>query len=132
MKVDLDELEASVEGLKNLLVEHSKRSPGFLTVTDTTNGEQLECIQPLLIRRSTVEDRAFTEAVAAACTNIFALITELRELRAERDAAWAEAAAEENDRWADEWWELSRPSSLTASDFTARAAALRAGEVGND
>lgn len=86
MKVDLDKLETSLEGLKNLRVEHSKRSPGFLTVTDTT-GEQLECIQPLLIRKSTVEDRAFTEAVAAACTNIFALIAELRELRQGIDAA---------------------------------------------
>lgn len=32
MKVNLDELETSLEGLKNILVEHSKRSPGFLTV----------------------------------------------------------------------------------------------------
>jgi hypothetical protein len=82
MKVNLDELEASLEGLKYLLVEHSKRSPGFLTVTDATTGEHLECVQFLLIRRSTVEDRAFTEAVAAACTNIHALIAELRELQA--------------------------------------------------
>ena len=43
-----------------------------------------------------------------------------------------EAAAEENDRWANEWWEFPRPDSLTASDFTTRAAALRAGEVGNE
>lgn len=79
MKVDLDKVEASLEGLRNLRVEHSKRSPGFLTVTDITNGEQLECIQPLLIRRSTEQDEAFTEAIATACTNIFALIAELRE-----------------------------------------------------
>lgn len=87
MKVDLDKLETSLEGLKNLRVEHSKRSPGLLTVTDITNGEPLECIQPLLIRRSTEQDEAFTEAVAAACTNIFALIAELRELRQGIDAA---------------------------------------------
>jgi chromosome segregation ATPase len=39
-----------------------------------------------------------------------------------------EAAAEENDRWADDWW--GRKGDCTASDFTARAAAIRAGEVG--
>ena len=41
-----------------------------------------------------------------------------------------EAAAEESERWADDYW--VRKGDCTASDFTARAAALRAGEVPND
>ena len=41
-----------------------------------------------------------------------------------------EAAAEENDRWADGWWDMKE--DMTPSDFYARAAALRAGEVGHE
>jgi hypothetical protein len=56
-------------------------------------------------------------------------IDEARALDAQRALDWLaqqrrEAAAEENDRWADDWW--GRNGDVTASDFTARAAALRA------
>ena len=59
-------------------------------------------------------------------------IHEARALDAQPALDWLaqqrrEAAAEENDRWADDWW--GRKGDCTASDFTARATALRAGEV---
>ena len=41
-----------------------------------------------------------------------------------------EAAADENDRWANGWWDMKE--DMTASVFYARAAALRAVEVGDE
>ena len=73
-------------------------------------------------------------------TNWSVLQLRVDEARAILDAscpalAWLsqqrrEAAAEENNRWANGWWDMKE--DMTASVFYARAAALRAGDVGNE
>lgn len=132
MKTNLEELEASLEGLKNLRVEHSKRSPGILTITDTTTGGLLEATEFLLIGKSVVKNKAFSEAVAAACTNIFALIAEVRELRQEAERArWCEenkadvSWLDTSRRWSVVWVAGSKYHAVSDPDRSAAIDAAR-------
>lgn len=72
--------------------------------------------------RSVLDDDQYAlTAIATECEAVSAgQVSALAWL----DRREREAAAKENDRWADQWW--SNRSELSATDFTDRAAALRA------
>lgn len=131
LNAEVDRLRAEVERLQaDIMNVHLKRAMLVVQRDAAQAGEAraVEVIQKLL--KSAVPNRrdhptmwdawAFAERFLKEDSPALGWLAQQR----------AEAAAEENDRWADDWWAWD--GDCTASDFTARAAALRAGEVGND